>query len=154
MIKLASLPTNPYVAVATFPEAHAAVRTSLFLINSGLLLDADELLDHMSIKAINHSKLSSREWKELPTVFLKLSGSKNTVGDIIKVIKVTAMQNGCHRFEVTGDKEQIEVLWGTRKIDGKATLTTKKTLRTCSYQWRCYAYFTNCGFSREIPQYA
>ena len=126
VIKLAPLPVNPHVVIATFPDAHAAVRMTLSLVNSGTVLDAVELLDHMSIKAINVSKLSSIHWEELPTVFLKLSGSHNTVQDLLLTIKEAAEANGCKNFEGTGDKERRQVLWDARKNDGKASLMMKK----------------------------
>ena len=126
VIKLATQPVNQHVVVATFPNTQAAVKMSLSLVNFGLLLDAMELLDDMSIKAINVSKLSSIEWAELPTVFIKASGSQNTVQDLLSTIKETAEKSGCKSFEATGNKERIDVLWGARKIDGKAALSMKK----------------------------
>lgn len=126
VIKLTSIPINQHVAVATFPDVQAAVKTSLSLVNSGLLLDAVELLDHMSIKAINVSKLSSKEWEELPTMFLKISGYQNTINDLIAIIEKTSNRYGCKNFEATGDKDRVKVLWDARKNDGKAALSMKK----------------------------
>ena len=126
VIKLASLPKNPHVAIATFPNTHAAVKTSLSLVNSGLLLDAVELQDHMSMKAINVAKFSSRNWEELPTMFVKVTGSHNTVQDLLDNIREAAENNECKTFETTGTKEEIDILWQGRKGDAPATLKMKK----------------------------
>lgn len=125
-IKLACQPVNLHIVVATFSSAQAAVKACLGLINAGLLLDAIELLDRNSIKAINVSKLSGRKWEELETVFIKLSGSQSTVEDLLETIKKTAEANGCKSFEATGKKNEIEAIWDARKKDGTAALAMKK----------------------------
>ena len=126
IIKVAARPKNQHVAVATFPGLQKAAKTGLALVNSGMLLDAVELLDHVSVKAINVSGLSSIHWDELPTVFLKTSGSQNSVADSLAAIEKTAKAHDCQSFEATGDRERMDVLWNARKIDGKAALAMKK----------------------------
>ena len=127
VIKLTALPQNLHVSIATFPDFHAAVRMGLAIVNSGILVDAIELLDDMSIRALNISNLSKRYWDEMPTVFIKYSGSQHAVEDQIKFAKEAAENNSCGTFEATGDRDQIEILWGARKSDGKAALAMKKS---------------------------
>ena len=74
VLKVTSVPENLHVVVATFPDTHFAVKTAVALIGSGVPIDAIELLDKHSMWAINQSHLSTKQWRESPTLFLKLSG--------------------------------------------------------------------------------
>ena len=125
-LKLTALPTNIHVAIATFPDIRAGTRAAISLATSGHLLDALELLDHTSMKGINISRLSPRQWREEPTMFIKISGSSKVVEDLIATVEEAAHENNCTSFEATGDAHDIEVLWGGRKMDGKATLSMRK----------------------------
>ena len=101
--------------MTTFPDIHAAVKLALSLVNGGYLPDAVGLQDHMSIKAINHSKLSSIRLTELPTVLLKVSGSQNTVQVLLAIIEESAKANGRDSFEVTLEPGRMEALWHVPK---------------------------------------
>lgn len=126
VLKLTSAPENLQVAVATFPSTDAAVKTAVFLIGSGLPIDAIELVDEPSMGAINQSLLSSKQWKESPTLFLKFSGSEQTVRSQVEITKAAARQNQCDSFEVSADHTDIEVLWGARKVVGRSLNALKK----------------------------
>ncbi|KAL9617811.1 MAG: hypothetical protein Q9160_007416 [Pyrenula sp. 1 TL-2023] len=126
VLKLTSAPTNLHVGVATFPDIQSAVRTGLSLTGSGMLIDALELLDAESMKAINMAQVSPITWQEYPTLFLKFSGSVNTVKDQIVSVEEAATQNYCKTFEVTDQTDLIETWWDARKAVGKALLAQKK----------------------------
>ncbi|KAL8812814.1 MAG: hypothetical protein Q9200_000743 [Gallowayella weberi] len=115
VLKVTSLPENQHVALAAFPTTQAAVRAAVCLITSGLPIDALELLDAYSLGAINHSGLSTRQWKEDPTLFLRFSGSRQAVQDQIHKAQQAANVNGCDKFEVSGEREEIDQIWGARK---------------------------------------
>lgn len=126
VFKVTSAPENPHVAVATFPSTHAAARTAVSLIGSGLPIDALELIDKHSMGAINKSGLSSKQWNESPTLFLKFSGSKRTVQDQLQIAREAAKANDCEDFEVSSEKHEIEISWGARKSVGPALMAMKK----------------------------
>lgn len=126
VLKVTSTPRNLHVAVATFPSTHAAVGTAVSLIGSGLPIDALELIDKYSMGAINLSGLSSKRWKESPTLFLKFSGSPSAVEDQIKITKEAATKNKCESFELSAEKDEIEVAWSARKAVGPSVMAMKK----------------------------
>ncbi|KAL9603721.1 MAG: hypothetical protein Q9219_001040 [cf. Caloplaca sp. 3 TL-2023] len=115
VLKVTSVPENQHVGLAAFPTTHAAVDTAVALITNGLPIDALELLDAFSLQAINRSALSSRHWKEMPTLFLRFSGSKQAVQDQISIAKQAAITNGCETFSTSGERSEIETIWGARK---------------------------------------
>ncbi|KAL8694196.1 MAG: hypothetical protein Q9224_003616 [Gallowayella concinna] len=126
VLKVTSLPENQHVALAAFPTTRAAVRAATCLITSGLPIDALELLDPYSLGAVNHSGLSVRQWKEEPTLFLRFSGSRQAVQDQIRKTQQAANVNGCEKFEVSGEKEEIDQIWGARKQVAPSLQAMKK----------------------------
>lgn len=126
VLKITSVPGNKHVGLATFPTTHAAVDAATTLITDGLPIDALELLDSYSLGAINHSGLSERHWKEKPTLFLRFSGSRQAVQDQISRAQQAAVTNGCETFETSGEKGEIEVIWGARKDAARGLAAMKK----------------------------
>ncbi len=126
VLKITALARNQHVGVAAFPTTRAAVSTAISLITSDVPIDALELLDTHSLGAINHSGLSSRCWDEVPTLFLRFSGSTQAVGEQIRMAHAAAMANQCVTFQTSGDKEEIEVIWGARKSVAPALKALKK----------------------------
>ncbi|MCJ1471912.1 D-lactate ferricytochrome c oxidoreductase [Lambiella insularis] len=126
VLRVTSLPENLHVAVATFSDAHAAVGTAISLISSGLPIDALELIDKYSMKAINKSGVSSREWEELETLFFKFSGSPSAVEDQIQRTREAAEKMHCKAFQVSTEKNEIETVWSARKAVGKAVIAMKQ----------------------------
>lgn len=126
VLKVTSAPANVHVVIANFPSTHSAVKAAVTLIGSGLLLDALELLDKQSMWAINKSGLSSRKWKESPTLFLKLSGLQLAVEAQLKIIREAAQANRCEDFEVSTRKADIDISWGARKKVGPSLMAMKK----------------------------
>lgn len=112
ILKITASARNQHVAVAAFPTTRAAVSTAISLIASGLPIDALELLDSHSLGAINHSGLSSRRWEEVPTLFLRFSGSAQIVDEHMRMAQAAAVTNGCETFQASGEKEEIEIIWG------------------------------------------
>ena len=126
VLKVTAMPKNINVALAIFPTTHAAVKTAVALINSGLLLDAIELVDKFGLQAVNQSGLSQKHWQESPTLFLKFSGSKHAVQEHAELMKDVAMQNGCFEFLVSGDKNEVALIWSARKDLARALISMKK----------------------------
>ena len=126
VLEVTSAPANPHVVVATFPDTHFAVKTAVTLIGSGVPIDAIELLDKHSMWAINQSRLSTKQWRENPTLFLKLSGLQLAVQAHLEITKQAAEKNHCQDFEVSGNQHEIDISWGARKAVGKSLMAMKK----------------------------
>ena len=126
VLSVTAMPRNIHVALAIFSTTHAAVKTAVALINSGLLLNAIELVDKYGLHAVNQSGLSQKHWQESPTLFLKFSGSKFAVQEQTEIVKDVAIQNGCFEFLVSGDKNEVELIWSARKDLARALISMKK----------------------------
>lgn len=127
IVKVTPLPRNQHVLVAAFPTTRSAVNTAIKLISSGLPIDALELLDPYSLGAINHSGLSSRQWEEKPTLFLRFSGSIQAVKEQMEMARKAAVINGCETFEASGEKQEIEVIWSARKQVAPSLVSLKES---------------------------
>lgn len=126
VLKITPLPQNLHVGKATFPTLQAGVNTAIAILKSGNLLEAIELADNFSMVAINHSKLAKEHFEETPTLFMKFAGSNGTVSSQIAFVEKTCKDNGGLDFEVSSDKQRIDVIWGARKCIGNALVTMKK----------------------------
>ncbi|KAL9039285.1 MAG: hypothetical protein Q9214_004939 [Letrouitia sp. 1 TL-2023] len=87
----------------------------MILMRSGLSIDAIELLDQYGIWAINQSGLSSKQWKESPTLFLKISGLELVVQALSETIREAAERSKCEQFEISAREEDIDIWCGARK---------------------------------------
>ena len=125
VLKVTSTPKNLHVVIAAFPNTHLAVKTAVTLIGSGLPIDALELLDKHSMWALNQSGLSVRQWRESPTLFLKISGLQLAVQAQLEATRNAAEKNHCEDFEVSANKDEIDVSWGARKNVGPALMAMK-----------------------------
>ncbi|KAL8724053.1 MAG: hypothetical protein Q9181_007007 [Wetmoreana brouardii] len=126
VLKVTSTGQNLNVAVSTFPSTHSAVKTAVSLIRSGILFDTIELLDKHSMRAINQSGVSTKSWRESPTLYLKFSGPQATVQSQSEKAREAAETYGSEDFDISADKDEIEVLWGARKTVGRSLMAMKK----------------------------
>ena len=115
VLKVTSKPENEQVAVIAFPNSAKAVSTVIDVVQKGLPLAAVELLDENTMRAVNHSGYSNKEWKETPTLFVKFSGTKSAVREQVRVVEALAQKHGRDHFESSGEPEQIAALWAARK---------------------------------------
>lgn len=128
VLKLAPLPAQLHVVVATFLDLHAATRAGLALVHSGEIIEAIELLDDRSMYAINRSKLSPVKWKEQPSLFLKFAGQARSVEDQVAAARKIAEENCCTSFAIAPDAESREIWWEARKKVANAYLALKQRL--------------------------
>lgn len=106
------------VAVVPFPSVADAASCSSHVIQSGLQLNAMELLDDNMMKIINESGATSRtNWTESPTLFFKIGGrSKRDIQESVKELqKIASLHNG-KNFEFASDEETKLELWEARKV--------------------------------------
>ena len=115
VLKVTSKPENERVAVIAFPSNAKAVSTVIDVVQKGIPLAAVELLDDNTMRAVNQSGYSDKQWKETPTLFVKFSGTKNAVQEQTDVLEALAEKHGKKSFESSSDPDQIATLWAARK---------------------------------------
>lgn len=126
VLKVTSRPQNQRVVVAAFPSTQTAVQAAVSLIGCGLPVDALEMLDQYSMTAMKQSGLSSRSWKEKPSLFLRFSGSKHAVQEQLNITQQAAEKNACESFEMMSQEDEIDVAWNARKQVGPSLMGMKK----------------------------
>lgn len=115
VLKVTSRPENEQAAVIAFRSSAEAVSTVIDVVQKGILLAAVELLDDTTMRAVNESGYSNKEWKETPTIFVKFSGTKSGVQEQVDILKALAEKHGRESFESSSDPVQIAALWAARK---------------------------------------
>ncbi|KAJ4324317.1 D-lactate ferricytochrome c oxidoreductase [Neodidymelliopsis sp. IMI 364377] len=127
VLRLAVLPENLHVGLATFNTFQQGVDIVVALQGSGHQLEALELADGPQVHAINHSNLARVRLEENPTLWLKFAGSsRQFIDDQILTFKALCEEQKALSFEITSDKARIDVLWGARKCIGHALVAMKK----------------------------
>lgn len=75
-LKLAVIPQETSVAVATFPTIRDAAAAASKVIRAGVPIAAMELMDDVHMRVINQGPVKTgRNWREDPTIFFKFSGT-------------------------------------------------------------------------------
>ncbi|KAK9238631.1 mitochondrial D-lactate dehydrogenase [Lipomyces kononenkoae] len=114
-LKLAVLPPETSVAVATFLSVKDATRAVQEIVRKGIPVSAVELLDKEMMKCINDAGETSREWREEPTLFFKFGGTPNAVKEQIKQTRQLVRQFGSKSFEFAKSADERQELWEARK---------------------------------------
>jgi len=111
-LRLYGIPEAISSAVVHFPTLEAAVNTVITTIQSGIPIARIELLNALSMKAINaYSKLS---YPEAPTLFLEFHGSKTGVEEQAKAVGEIARDYGGGDFAWATRPEDRSRLWQAR----------------------------------------
>ncbi|KIV77506.1 glycolate oxidase, subunit GlcD [Exophiala sideris] len=125
-LKLTNKPENVRVAVASFPSNSHAVEAAVKIVQKGLPLGAIELLDGISMGAINNSGYCTKELTETPSLFLKFSGSEAVVREQVKQVHSLAQEAKCLSFQFGSDEEESDALWAARKTMLWSLMTLKR----------------------------
>lgn len=114
-LKLAVIPQETKVAVATFPSIRHAAAAAMQIIRSGVPVAAMEIMDDVQMSVINRAGGTNRTWKEVPTIFFKFAGTSAGVQDNIKATTQIAKGNGGGGFLYAKDDREAHDLWKARK---------------------------------------
>lgn len=115
-LKLAAVPDHFSVAVVPFDDLRGAVSAATDIIRRGVQVAAVELMDEAQMRIVNEGGATRpRVWKETPTLFLKFSGTKGTVGDNIKTVREIMKPHNPLAFEFARDEHEQKMLWSARK---------------------------------------
>lgn len=111
-VKLYPIPEAISAAVCTFPDIESAVRTVIQTIQLGVPVARIELLDALSLKAIN--LFSKTTLTEAPTLFFEFHGSPAGVAEQAETVQAIAGELGGANFEWATRPEDRSRLWQAR----------------------------------------
>ncbi|PGH26668.1 glycolate oxidase, subunit GlcD [Polytolypa hystricis UAMH7299] len=114
-LKLAVIPEETRVGVATFPTIRDAASAAMRVMRTGIPVQCMEVLDEVQMNVINRAGGTNRTWQEVPTLFFKFSGTKGGVAENIKATKNIAHQNKGTSFEFARNDQEAKELWSARK---------------------------------------
>jgi len=111
-VRLHPLPEAVSAAVCAFPDVVSAVRCVIQTIQLGIPVARIELLDELTVRAINrYSKTSLRE---LPMLFFEFHGSDAGVQEQAQTVQELARDNRGQDFEWATRPEDRSRLWAAR----------------------------------------
>ena len=111
-LKLCGIPEAISAAVCTFPSVDDAVKTTISTIQCGIPIARIELLDAVSISAVNsYSKL---DLEVAPTLFMEFHGSQQSVAEQSELVSEISRENNGGQFTWTTHSEQRTQLWQAR----------------------------------------
>jgi len=122
-VKLHSVQQAISAATCHFPNINAAVETVIQAIKKGIPIARMELLDRLSMRAIN--LYSGYDYAEKPHLFLEFHGSPNSVKEQAEQVQGIAFKQGGHAFEWTLNDNERERLWVARHNAYPAALALK-----------------------------
>jgi D-lactate dehydrogenase (cytochrome) len=129
-LRLYPQPEAASAATCTFPTIDAAVRTVIQTIQLGVPIARCELLDALTIKAVNnHSKLGLRE---APMLFCEFHGTAASVAEQAQTVQDIAREHGGMDFEWATKQEDRTRLWQARHDAYPACLRLKPGGRAMS----------------------
>jgi D-lactate dehydrogenase (cytochrome) len=111
-VRLHPLPEAIACAVCAFPDVAAAVSTVIQTIQLGIPVARIELLDALSVEAIN--RYSKTTLREAPTLFFELHGSPAGVAEQTEALSAIAAEHGGTDFAWADKPEDRSRLWQAR----------------------------------------
>ena len=127
-VRLHPHPETIVAAVVHFPAVRDAVGCVIEAIQCGVALARAEMLDALTIRAINaHSRLALAE---RPTLFLEFGGSKAQVEEQVAQLREIADGHGGGAFEWATHPEERSRLWTPRHHAYFASLQLKAGSRS------------------------
>lgn len=114
-LKLAVIPQETRVGVATFPTIRDAASAAMKVIRTGVPVQCMEILDDVQMNVINRAGGTNRTWKEAPTLFFKFSGTHAGVADNVASTQKIAKSNKSTSFIFAKDEKEAHDLWSARK---------------------------------------
>lgn len=130
LLRLHPVPEQLVAARAVFPDVHAAVRAATKLIQAGLGVARLELVDEVTLRAVNAYEGS--RYAEEPTLFLELGGSEASVRYDAGRAREIAAAEGARAFDAEVDEEGRLALWDARHRAALAVMATAPGKRLLS----------------------
>ena len=111
-VKLYPVPEAMSAAVCAFPDIDSAVNTVIQTIQMGIPVARIELLDALTLTAIN--RFSKTTLPERPTLFFEFHGSESSVAEQAEFVQQLAGELGGENFEWATRPEDRTRLWQAR----------------------------------------
>jgi len=126
-LKVTPRPLHESVAVCSFGSVREAAETVFRVVKGGIPIAAIEILDDVQMRCINAAGMTSRQWKEAPTLFFKFTGAtQQSIQECIDQVRKIAKANGSKTFEFAKNKQERDELWSARKECLWAIMSQKK----------------------------
>ncbi len=122
-LRLYGIPEAISAAVCAFPGIDEAVNTVVLTIQSGVPVARIELLDALTMDAVN--KYSKLDYPVAPTLFFEFHGSHASVAEQAETVQAIAGEFGGGEFTWTAHAEERAKLWQARHDTYFATLALK-----------------------------
>jgi len=127
-LKVYPQPEAISAATCSFPSVDAAVRTTIATIQMGIPIARCELLDALTVKAVNaHSRLGL---PELPLLLFEFHGSATSVAEQAETVQQIAREHGGQDFQWATKAEDRSRLWTARHNAYFACLQLKPGARS------------------------
>ncbi|KAF1813918.1 glycolate oxidase [Eremomyces bilateralis CBS 781.70] len=127
-LKLTVKPQNTSVAVCSFGSVRQAADCVFSVVGAGVPIAAIEILDDEQMKCINDAGMTSRQWKEAPTLFFKFAGTSSSVKEHIAIVQKLAKSTGSKSFEFAKNDDEANELWSARKEALWSVVAKKRSL--------------------------
>lgn len=111
-LRLHGVPETIVSAIAGFPSIDKACQVTMQAIAMGLGLARIELLDPLTLRAVNEN--AGLSLPEIPTLFLEFHGSPNAVKEQTAAFQEIAADEGAVSFECATDEEERRRIWKAR----------------------------------------
>lgn len=111
-VKLHPIPEAICAAICNFPSVDQAVRTVIQAIQLGVPIARIELIDALTVRALN--AYSKTQLNEAPGLFFELHGSQSSVKEQVETIRLLADEHGGQDFEWAVHPEDRSRLWQAR----------------------------------------
>ena len=111
-LRLHPIPEHIVVARAAFPSVEAACRTAASLVAAGVQLTRCELLDALTIAALN--AFSGTGFPESPYLFIELGGTAAAVDADLETTRELVDDEGASAFEAESDPTARAQMWNAR----------------------------------------
>ncbi|KAI1463146.1 D-lactate dehydrogenase mitochondrial precursor [Daldinia caldariorum] len=125
-LKLTTKPISTSVAVCGFGTIRQAADCVAKVVGQGVPVAAVEILDEEQMKCINQAGTTSKQWKEVPTLFFKFSGTERGVKEQIQIVQEMARIAGSKSFEFARSEAEKAELWSARKEALWSTMAVAK----------------------------
>lgn len=122
-LRLQGQPESITSATCAFPSMETAVNTVIQTIQMGVPMARIEIVDALTVKAVNAYK--KMELIEKPSLFVEFHGSEAGAQEQAETFGMLAEENGCEGFEWTGNLEERNRLWTARHHGYFAMLATQ-----------------------------
>lgn len=142
------------VAVMSFPTVGDAAACSSTITQQGIQLNAMELLDDKMMHLVNSQGATTRtDWKEQPTLFLKIGGrNENIIKELVQEVEGIARQHGSSNFEFAKDDDEKLMLWEARKYALWSVIDAGKARNKGANVWTTDVALPLSNFAKVIEE--